>query len=480
MRLGDHRPRMVLLIGGTLLAAAAAAQAGEPKLEARGLLRVERLASSAFPTSNVVEQWRVVRLVPIDRKHFLALVEHWRDRYNAWADPKQIRKERDAGGVVTSAGVQILHNRYALAVLRRDGKLVEISDEPAEAKIQAPLYPGTHAIPLVMDRTDACPYGLLEPTEGVLLCFDLDLHFIGRHRLPVDEIIGAKVTFDGLGYTLWLFGARYDQRPTAKTAKEVDLSPPTRPAGYGVRFTVASGSVEPLPIDPDELLDGLRRIARDPEGHRVELDPAGVRLRPFRDPDTSDNFWVLIRAISSERREQRSIFSGTRLYFRAKLSPQGLGKAEQLPVWVVQEDRDDVDLDERAGVFRFPRFLHERVAQAFSLGGGDLALYFTLDTQLPAEDGTFHPDKTMWVTKLFGVFRGTGRPASWIALDEEQQVHRWSAQLAKAHRDLKVLPLWFLDRVGTYEFAFRAACRRRGAGRKVPRAPCIALLELEY
>ncbi len=483
MRVGTSRGRLDLLTATALavaVVAAAPTRAREPRLTAREVLRVEALAARYSPGSKDSEDWRVARLVPIDGKRFLALVKHSRMRHDVWSEPDAARTARETGGVVRGTARTAVTSSYALAIVRRDGKLLASSDEPAEAQIRPPVYPGAHALPLVMDETDTCPYALLEPTGGALLCYDLDLHFMGTHRLPLDEITGAKVTFDGVEYTLWLFGARYGERPSAKSWQDVDRAAPVRPEALGVRFTVGNDTAEPFPFAVDELHDRLRRVARGPEDERVELDPTGVRLVPFRDLDQDDTFWTLAEAISSDRRDQRSIFSGTRLYFRVRLSPQGLGKVEQLPVWVVQEHRDVPDLDLASGIFHFPRYLEPEDLQAFSLGATDLAVRVKLAYKPPQPDGTFRDDPVFESTDLLGVFRGADRPATWIPLQQEQSILRWRDQLARRYADLDVLAGWFLDRVGRDEFAFRAHCRRRGAGREVAPAPCVALLELEY
>jgi hypothetical protein len=479
----DQRRRYLDLLSAVALAvavvAAAPIRADEPKLTAGEVLRVEAVAARYAPGSKDSEDWRVKRLAPIDKKRFLALLNHSRIRHDVWSEPEAVRKAQKTRGVVSGTGTSVTSS-YTLAILRRDGKLLATSDEPAEAEIRPPLYAGAHALPLVMDGTDTCPYALLEPTGGNLLCYDLDLHFMGSHRLPLDEITGAKVTFDGVEYTLWLFGARYGERPATKSWGDTDRAAPERPRALGARFKIGDDTPEPLPFAVDELQDRLRRVARDPEGERVELDPAGIRLVPFNDLDQDDTFWALAEAISADRRDQRSIFSGSRLYFRVRLSPQGLGKVEQLPVWVVQEDRGAPEMDLERGIFSFPRYLEPEDLQAFSLGRNDLAVRLKLAYKAPQPDGSFGDDPVFESTDLLGVFRGTGQPATWIPLQQEQTILRWRDQFARNNADLDVLPGWFLDRVGRDEFAFRAHCRRRGAARKVAPAPCVAFLELEY
>lgn len=89
------------------------------------------------------------------------------------------------------------------------------------------------------------------------------------YEIPLHDIRYPKRTFDGEGYTLWLFGRRYRETPKAKEVPDI-FSVPEKPLeAYGVRYHPRDGTWEPLPVDGRELLADLERVARNEEGERL-------------------------------------------------------------------------------------------------------------------------------------------------------------------------------------------------------------------
>ncbi len=448
--------------------------AAEPGLVARGIVSVPR-ASSMSPTSGIGEEWKIHHMVPAGRNRYLALASHERYRMDRWADARKLARERDENdGLVTSVVPEVLEDGLTLLILRGDGKVLDEAETTPDAPDRVSPFPGSHAVPLVMDATDACPYAILHPATRRLLCYDLDLHYLGRHEIPLDEIRYPRVTFDGERYTLWLFGKKYATSPEVKSFADAAALPPEPAVAYGVRFVPDRDRVEPLPLDGAALLDELQRIARGPSGERLQLHPASVAIAPFRDLDDDEPFWVLVKAMSSGEYESRRVASGTRLFFRARLGSQGLGTLEQLPFWIVQEERGDVMIDEEAGVLRFPRYLVEDDLQAFSFGRNDLALHLLLGFNVPRDDGSFD-QRGRWLQELFLIFSGTRTPPHIIDLNDDRLAVTLRRELSTDR--LTVHPVLLSDRIGTSEFAFRAICsERRGKGRR----PCMAILGLEF
>lgn len=448
--------------------------AAEPSLVARGLVSVAR-TSSMSPTSGIGEAWKIYRMVPAGRNRYLALASHQIYRMDRWADAGKLARERDENqGLVTSVVPKVLENSLTLLILRGDGKVLDEADTTPDAPDRVSPFPGSHAVPLVMDATDVCPYAILYPAARRLLCYDLDLHYLGHHEIPLDEIRYPRVTFDGERYTLWLFGKKYTRSPKAKSFADVAKLPPEPAVAYGVRFLPDRDRVEPLPLDGTVLLDELQRMARGPSGERLQIHPASVAIAPFRDLDDDEPFWVLVEAMSTEGYQSRRVASGTRMFFRAKLGSQGLGTLEQLPFWIVQEERGDVSIDEDTGVLRFPRYLVEDDLQAFSFGRNDLALYLLLGFNFPRNDGSYDKRGRM-LQELFLTFSGTRTPPHMIDLNEDRLILELRRELSTD--ELKVSPVLLSGRIGTSDFAFRAICREtRGKGRR----PCMAILGLEF
>jgi len=234
-------------------------------------------------------------------------------------------------------------------------------------------------------------------------------------------------------------------------------------------FSAPPGRRPATPIDRDGLLREVRRRAHGPEGDRLAIDPAGLAATPFRDPDTDEGFRVLIEALAVDEASSRTVLSGTRVFFRARLDAGGLGTLEQLPLWIVQEERQDLVIDEDHGA----RFLREEDLQAFFLGDNDLALWLKLAYASPAGDGTL--PRSFPVLQTVAVFRRTGRPPRFIHLELDSALEEsWVRKLSSDR--LSVRPVMLADRVGRTTFALRALCRpERGT-----RFPCLALVELEY
>ena len=445
------------------------------KFVPRDVISLEKLGFRFSSGSGKHESWKVIRLARIDKKRFLVLLEHSRYRVDPWTDSSSLKQERETQqGLVRSVTFKEKTKSMTLAIVRADGKILDLSDEPSAAESRVAFYPGAHSIPLVIDEHDTCSYAILAPARGVLLCYDLDLHFLGEHQIPLDEIGYPKVTFDGEQHTLWIFGKKLGEaRKPAKSFDDVHVSPLEAAEEFGVLYRLPQHSVEPIPIDRRELLARMNRLARDPSGERLQIDPAGVSVLPFRDLDNDPRFWVLVEGLATTEVRSRATLTGTRVFFRARLDSQGLGPLEQLPLWIVQEERDGVLIDEDNGVLRFPRNLSVRDLQPYSLGKTDCALWLQLAFARPTEDQS--PPRMFELLQTVAVFRGTGDVPEWIHLEVDPSLkERWTRQLSTG--ELKVRPLFLLDRVGRFTFAFSSSCKpERGSA-----FPCYSLMDLEY
>jgi len=472
--------------------------AGAPKLTFQSLL-LPRLPPFSNPSGieDQWDEWYFQRIARAGRKEFLALFEHRVYRCDGWYDGgskgEDGEKDADRWQDVTDA--------LTLAIVNDRGMILYRASTPAKTVVKNPLNVG-HAIPLVMDATNDCPYALLNAGAGTLLCYDHQLAFKMKREIPLEEIGYPKVTFDGERYSLWLFGNRFRKasKVTARGGKQ-DATTDRRgetsgqpkneegkkvssfisrfdvahdPAeALGVRYDVREDSWEPLPFSADELIDELDRIARGPKGERLQVQPASLHITPFRDLDTEEGFGVVIEGVVAKEYGNRALFSGTRLFFRSVMGRQGLGKITQLPLWLVQEDRRDVVLDEDSGVFRFPLFTQELDLQPFGFGKNDLALAFLWYSKVPQEDGKYGRGGRGRQVML--VFSGTDAPRildlSPKALSEK------IADDAFTMDELEVYPVRLVDRTGPSEFAFRTLCdNRRQPGERLP---CVAMMELD-
>jgi len=463
--------RVLLVVG----CCAGVVAAGEPQLVARRAVPLSRLQLEFSPTSGRHEAWNVLRVAPVGAKRFLVLLEHERYRVSPWAHPDRATGEDDGSRVpVRSVTFENDQERLVLALVRKDGRVLALGDEPRAAEPRPVFAAGAQTVPLVLDERDTCPYAILAAGRRALLCYDLELRFLSERRLPLDEIGYPRVTYDGVEYTLWLFGRRYAERPKppgsyARAAR----APAMTPEGFGVRYRPGDGSVEPMPIDRDDLLARLNRVARGPEGERLRLHPAGLAVVPFRDLDTDEPFWVLIEGIAAQRLGSRYQLRGTRVFFRARLDRTGLGTVQQLPFWVVQEDRADPFVDEERGVVSLPTFLREEDLQPYSLGDNDVVLWLQLAFASPDEDGRVPREKGLLQT--LAIFRGTDNVPRWVHLDLDPSLKRsWRRRLSTSA--LEVWPFFLLDRVGRTAFAFAASCEPR-RGHEIP---CFAVMDLSY
>jgi len=451
------------------------AAAGEVKLVPREVVSLEKLQLQFSRTSGKHEAWKLLRLTRVDKKRFLALLEDRKYRISPWTDANKVREERKKNeGLVRSVKIEHSAKKLALALVRADGKILDLSDEPSAAESRLAFYPGAHDLPLVFDQLDTCPYAILAPRRSALLCYDLDLHFLGEHKLPLDEIGYPKVTFDGVEYTLWLFGRKYGKAPKPLTGfEDAHTRPPEVPEEFGIRYRLRNRSVEPIPIDRGELLGDMDRLARGPDGERLHINPAGVNVTPFHDLDTDTRFWVLVEGLASTEIRSRDVLAGTRVFFRARLGPVGLGPLKQLPLWIVQEEREDVLIDEDHGVLRFPLYFREADLQPYAFGENDFAIWLQLAFARLMKDGTV--PRTAELLQTVAVFRGTTDLPQWIHLEVDPALkEHWTQVLSTS--ELKVRPLFLLDRVGRFTFAFRSLCMPERGNE----FPCFTLMDLEH
>jgi hypothetical protein len=458
-----------------LAVCASVAGAGDVKFVPREVVSLEKLQLQFSRTSGKHEVWNILRLTPVDKKRFLVLLAHERYRVSPWTDSGTVKKEREKNqGLVRSVVFEDSEEKVVLGLLRRDGKILALADEPTAAERHLAFYPGAHDLPLVFDERDTCPYAILAPGSSALLCYDLDLRFLAEHKLPLHEIGYPKVTFDGVEYTLWLFGRKYATPPKPlRSFGDASAAPPEVAEEFGIRYRLRDHSVEPIPIDRQELLARMNRLARGPDGQRLHINPAGVSVVPFRDLDNDAPFWVLIEGVATTQVRSRQVLHGTRVFFRARLDALGLGPLQQLPLWMVQEEREDLVIDEDHGVLYFPPSLREQDLQPYSLGKNDLVLWLQLAFARPREDGTV--PRTKELLQTLAVFQGTADPPQWLHLDVDPALkERWRQKLSTS--ELEVWPLFLLDRVGRSSFAFDSSCEPK-RGNEVP---CFSLMDLEY
>jgi len=461
-----------------------AVSAGAPHFEADTIL-LPRIRPGSYDTG-VMEDWIIYRLTPAGRKRYLALLEHHVYDWGRWPDEEAMRRAAAGKSDTILPPPKDLTDEMVLAIVNDRGMILYRADKQVPLKIND-MANSWRSVPLVMDSTSDCPFAYFDAGGGQLWCYDDQLAFTNRYEIPLERIGYPKVSFDGQRYTLWMFGSRHERASGPKEAPhrgqekgvrkgsfQSRFDVPQDPAtSLGVRFDVRDGSFRPLPVAPGELLADLERIARGPEGERVHLNPASITVVPFRDPNEDESFGVLIEAVAAKGYTNRALFTGMRLFFRSVMGPQGLGGIEQLSLWLIQEDRRDVVMDERTGVLRSPRFTVEKDLQPFGLGKRDLAIVLNAVFKVPRDDGTYDA-AGRWKQQLL-LFSGKGSPPRIV---EIQASSLWAGPgRALSEDDLTVYPMELTDRVGRYRFAFRTVCENPRGNKE--RVPCTALLDLD-
>ncbi len=481
--------RRIEVVLAAVLLVAGAVWAGGPKFEP-GAILLPRLRRTSQPTG-VMEDWIIYRMTPAGRKRYLALMEHDVYSWGKWPDEEAMQRSAAAGEAGPKpAPPKTLTDDMVLAVVNDRGMILYRADTPVPHRVND-MANWWRSVPLVMDSTSDCPFAYFDAGGGHLWCYDDQLALKDRYTIPLEQIGYPKVSFDGERYTLWMFGTRHEEasgpkgsenpsrREEEKGAANGDFASrfavPQRPvSSLGVRYDVRDGSVEPLPVAPGELLADLERIARGPAGQRVHLQPSSITITPFRDPDEDESFGVLIEAVAAKEYRNRALFSGTRLFFRSIMSPQGLGDIEQLSLWLIQEDRPDVVMDERTGVVRAPRFTIEKDLQPFGLGKRDLGIALNAVFKVPREDGTYGNSGRR--RQVLFLFSGKGNPPKIVEI-RGSALRRGPGRALSAD-DLTVYPMELTDRVGKYRYAFRTVCENPRDNND--RIPCTALLDLDY
>ncbi|MGQ9495848.1 MAG: hypothetical protein ACUVRY_10590 [Thermoanaerobaculaceae bacterium] len=465
-----HRLPLALLFAALPLVAAAE----KPVLQGTGLWEnVDTVKIE--PATDITEECVVRRLVRLSKTRYLALVAESRHQLDRWVDPKTIEEQRKTKGFV-DVPLKIFKDSLALVFLDPQGRIIKHSTGGPEVPEAMSPFPNSHHLPLVVEGSDRCPYALLQARERVLVCYDHELGYLGKHEIPLDEIGVPVVSLQAGEPSIVFFGKNYRERPKVERFGDLFRAKPEVPVGFGQRFAVEEGTWSPLPIDPIELAGALSRVARGPAGEKVKISPASVQLVPIRETSPAESFDVLITGVSAQEFVSLVQFFGVHHFFRARFTPTGLGSLAALPFWVVQEERTEVDIRQANGgtVVHVPAVAKLFELQAHSRGEQRFAFYMMLTYKQKRDDGSYDPD--WWhAIKLLSLFSGKDLDKV-ISLDDDEILEPAARSLSTSDRSVNLIK--FIDFLGKDECAFLASAYNPRNSKETYRRG-IAFLRLE-
>lgn len=185
-----------------LLTGASLAAAEELPLQGRRGVCIDRPASTS-PATKVETRNELDQLLRLSETRFLVLLRERRMRVDRWADAKRIEADRRSAGV-TSAKMEFVEERWALAIVDPAGKVRKRSPEQRRATVSNPMAVVGNgelrwARPILpaMEDSPTCPYAVLTRKPASLLCHDLELMPHGAVELPLEFVSGASVHREG-------------------------------------------------------------------------------------------------------------------------------------------------------------------------------------------------------------------------------------------------------------------------------------------
>lgn len=451
---------------GILLLGLAFAQTLQDKkpFALRSAVVFQKLEEGADNLTRTGTHWVFRRAVPVSKDTFLCLLDYRKSQLDRWGDEKLIEKEKRENHVVDSVPIKSLESGLLLALVHRSGKVIKRSTIGP----QVPQFPGgltwSQPLPVAMERSADCPYGIVHPGRRVLACYDLQLNWTRSFEIPLDEIGFTKPVNRGETVALWVFGQRF---PSGALAPDHDATYPVTsvgPEALGGILELPSGRWIPLPFSASEMLAQLQLKARGPDGALIKLRQELLAVRPFDDPEGVEPFWALATAVASKDLDDLA-FQGLRAFFRLEIDATGLVTTEQVPLWVVQENRSDLVLEEKHSVVRAPIRTILTDFQGFSLSPTKYAVYLRFAFQVPDDRGNL----PRWWEEADVLALVISRTLHRLVAVDDPTSQRWEA--------LRVRPYELRGRLGKLEFAFGAVCRDRQDLQK--RFPCFAIMNLE-
>ncbi|MDW7968177.1 MAG: hypothetical protein RMI39_08670 [Thermoanaerobaculum sp.] len=363
-----------LVLGLCLPALCQAAEVRAGRLLRFGLMATEK--------GGVSEWHRVVKVVPISQTRSLALLRRERTFMDRWADPQAVAREAKEKGVVSREGLIRTEEAFLLAFVAPSGKMVASSAVGPEME---GLGGGAHATregaALVVLEQAGCPYGLFRPDRQEFLCFDWQLAFLKKHRVPLETVHGVVPTLGDASNEVWFFGGI---RSTGNGSEA------SRPPHHGWwdkttdvwRLRLETGELRPLNLESLKLLRQLQAVAHTGEGERARLSPEGVLILPVDSKLTSLPLAVVLSAEVDRGKEKAA--AKKRLFFHAFLGHDGLSRVRQLPFFLSFGD-EKPHWDEKKSVLTLPAEAFPWEVRVIPGPNGALALFLNF---------LYHADRT--------------------------------------------------------------------------------------
>ncbi len=427
-------------------------------LKADNLFKGEGVINLPLPKykgSMIYENSQVISIAAIDEKRLLVAWIGEREKIEGLIDEKEIEREaREKGGLIKSKKGEILETFNFLTIMDKYGRILSTSED-FEYK---PSF-GYGSFPLIMDETDFCPYAFISSNK--LICYDFNLSKKKDLEIKISSIDDVKVSFDGKYHTLWIFGFSFDKENKTNSLEEYYNKKLEIPKKIGVKYIVEKGKFEELPVSYDEIFNEISKIAIDEAGEKIKINPSLIRLSVLSDIDNSDIFYLWIEAVESEKPESIFKYEGRKVFFKAEITPNGLGKIVQLHFWIIkQSDIKEEKLDKEKKVLYLPPFAkNENTTKAYLVGKNSILYHLRTAVLSPNEKGEYDFKEGLEVVSYFIFFPSEKSEPEFYSFYDEI----WP-QIKEdlSSEDFSATPMFGLyGRFSKYDFLFKGSCKKK-------------------
>lgn len=388
-------------------------------------------------TSGLAERFKCLRIIPISPNQYLALLNFVSDKINPMKK-ELIEKEVRDKFVAESENYEILENKYYLGLISKNGRILSLSQDLEEMNKET--FIGAKAIPLIMDETENCPYGLIDISINSLFCYDFQLGFKEKYDLKLTKIENAKVIFNGKEHLIWLFAK--SERDNKNKLQRI-----------GLIFNVEKKKWLEFPFTLDTLFTEIKQKAVMAEGKKMELRIKDIKIIPFESLEASNSFKVLIEVLCGDYGSKEFVFNGIRSYFFAEINLQGISKLKQLNFWIIQNKRHNVIEDLEKNVIILPEYTIMYYLNAFTFGKDEFIIEMRPAFTFEKENGEYDEETLKALVYLFYFSNEKSTP-------EVLELTRYQSQNMKKFKiDDNLAVLFELENmISKYTFLSPAGC----------------------
>ena len=411
---------------------------------------------SASATSGKQETYSMLGVCPISKTQWFTVLKHSTIVFDSWTE-EAIKKAKEAGShVLNDVKSETLEDEMIPAIVGRSGRILITSDRNIDTRYTPSLgsWPGLYE----MEDQKECPYLMLDSAGRKIYCLGYNLGSRLSFDIPLDEVVNGVLGRDKTGSILWVFGSDLEEKPTETPAKDISLDAPMlKSRAIGKIFNFKKGKWTAIQVGSQELLENANRVARTPDGEKVELTLDHMSWLALQGSGFEDRVELLLEAFEKGGDlEKRYIVSGRKHFFKITITKDMVLKAVALRFWMEFGDVSDMAMDEKAGTMKFPRVFMPDREFAFSKKNGGILYYFLAGIQKPNEKMEYPRSKEYEIVKYFVSFPTVNSDAEY--LDEYAIRDEVSKQSKSSGGDSKFMMRGLIGKSGDNEYLFDGRC----------------------